>query len=74
MDDAVSLLPQKAFFPLFLNTKPYDAMKKANHNEKQLTLSESYDQDNFVKPGFWVLSNSNHEAILFYNAVATNSG
>ena len=37
-------------------------MKIANHYDKQLTPSESWDQDVFFEPGFGLTSNSNHRA------------
>ena len=62
---------KKNIFPQFLETI-FFAMKIANHHDKQLTLSESWDQDGLFEPGFGVSSNSNCAA-NFYNAVATKS-
>ena len=38
---------KKPFLP-FLDTKPFFAMKMINHHDKQLTPSESWDQDGFL--------------------------
>ena len=51
LDNAVSLQPKKILSP-FLDTKPFFAMKIANHYDKQLTPSESWDQDGFFEPRF----------------------
>ena len=40
-------------------------MKIASHHDKQLTPSESWDQDVFFEPGFGVSSNSNCQAKKF---------
>ena len=47
LDNAVSLLSKKPFLPV-LDTKPFFAMKIINHHEKQITPSESWDQDGFL--------------------------
>ena len=57
LDNAVSLLPKKDFFHRFLTQNNFFAMKIANHYDKQLTPSESWDQDGFFEPGFRESSN-----------------
>ena len=53
LDNAISMQQKKAFFFLpFHDTKPFFAMKMTNHHDKQLTPSESWDQDGFFEPGF----------------------
>jgi hypothetical protein len=42
---------KKAFFLPFRDTKRF-AMKMTNHHDKQLTPSESWDQDGFFEHGF----------------------
>ena len=42
---------QKNIFSPFLDTKPLFAIKIWNHNDKQLTPSESWDQDIFFSLG-----------------------
>ena len=75
LNNAVLLLPQKAFFHrFFFNTKPFIAMKKANHHDKQLTPSESWDQDGYFEPGFEVSSNLNREAQIFTTLWHPNQG
>ena len=64
---------KKPFLP-FLDTKPFFAMKMINHHDKQLTPSESWDQDGFFEPGFGVSSNSNHEARIFTTLWPPNQG
>ena len=49
-------------------------MKMINHHDKQLTTSESLDQDGFSEPRFGVSSNSNHEARLFTTLWHSNQG
>ena len=49
-------------------------MKIANHYDKQLTPSKSWDQDNFFEPGFGVSSNSNHRARIFTTPWHSNQG
>ena len=43
---------KKSLFLPFLDIKPFFAMKMTNHHDKQLTLSERWDQDGFFEPGF----------------------
>ena len=78
LDNAVSLLKKinknKIKIALFLDTKPFCAMKIANHYDKQLTPSESWDQDGFVEPGLGVSSNSNHRARIFTTPWHSNQG
>ena len=73
LDNAVSLLPKKPFLPV-LDTKPFFAIKIINHHEKQITPSESWDQDSFFKPGFRVSSHSNHWARIFTTLWPPNHG
>ena len=49
-------------------------MKMINHHDKQLTPSESWDQDGFFEPGFGVSSNSNHRARIFTTPWHSNQG
>ena len=50
------------------------AMKMINHHDKQLTPSESWDQDGFSEPGFGVSSHSNHRARIFTTLWPPNQG
>ena len=52
LNNAISLHQKKPFFLLFLDTKPFFAMKMTNHHDKQLTPSESWDKDGFFEHGF----------------------
>ena len=65
---------KKKLFSPFLDTKPFFAIKIANHYDKQLTPSESWDQDGFFEPGFGVSSNSNHRARIFTTLWHSNQG
>ena len=65
---------KKSLFLPFLDTKPFFAMKITNHHDKQLTPSESWDQDGFFEPGFGVSSHSNHWAKNFTMLWPTNQG
>ena len=65
---------KKRLFLHFLDTKPFFSMKIANHSDKPIRPSESWDQNSFLKPGFGISSNSNHRARIFFNAVALKSG
>ena len=56
LDNAISLLPKKKHFLLFLDTKQFFAMKIASHHYKQLSPSKSWDQD-----GFFCLGLGNHQ-------------
>ena len=49
-------------------------MKIANHYDKQLTPSESWDQDGFFEPGFGVSSNSDHRGRIFTTPWHSNQG
>ena len=49
-------------------------MKMINHHDKQLTPSESWDQDGFFEPGFGVSSHSNHWARSFTTLWPPNQG
>ena len=62
---------KKAF--LYLK-KSLFAMKIGNQDDKQVTPSESWDQDGFVEPWFGVSSNSNHEASIFTTLWPPNQG
>ena len=52
LDNAISLQQKSLFFLQFLDTKPFFAMKMTNHHDKQLTPSQSWDQDGFFETGF----------------------
>ena len=52
LDNAVSVLPKKSLFSPFIDTKSFFAMKIANYQDKQITPSESWDQDVFLA-WFW---------------------
>ena len=47
-------------------------MKIANHHEKQLTPSESWEQDGFFEAGLGLLYNSNCKAKLFTTLLQQN--
>ena len=47
-DNAISLQQKNTFLPIFFDTKMFFAMKMINHHDKQLTPSESWDQDVFL--------------------------
>ena len=49
-------------------------LEMTNHHDKQLTPSESWDQDGFFEPGFGVSSYSNHWARLFTTLWPPNQG
>ena len=49
--NAVLLLPKKAFFHCFLTQNHVFAIKMANHHDKQITPSKSWDQDGFFSLG-----------------------
>ena len=74
LDNAISLQQKKKLFLPFLDTKPFFAMKMINHHDKQLTPSESWDQDGFFEPGFGVSSHSNHWARIFTTLWPPNQG
>ena len=45
---------KKSLFLPFLDTKLFFAMKMINHHDKQLTPSESWDQDGFFSLGLGI--------------------
>ena len=47
---------KKSLFLPFLDTKPFFAMKMTNHHDKQLTPSESWDQDGFLSLGMGIIN------------------
>ena len=64
---------KKSSFYRFLTQNNFFASKMINHHDKQLTPSESWDQDGCFSLGLWY----HHIQIIgleIYNAVATKSG